>query len=1012
MLPGTDSHFAQTVVAALAGLTQSSRLLRLHTPLGAEVLLAEALHGDEGIDSDFRLHVSALSTDASLRLKALLGQPVLLELLAGPGQDMRPFHGHVSAAELCGANGGLARYRLTIEPWTVFLKLGRDSRVFQATSVPDILDIVFGSADGKGMLVPAWRIDADRALYPVRSLVTQYQESDWAFVQRLMRAEGLFTFFEHAGNPGSPTLGSHTLVIADSNDAFRPNRQPTVRFTQSGAVMAADGIDRWRTETRLLANAIDLRSWDYRRRAMQSAGATAAADIELRSSDAPGTYAFATQEHGDRIAERQLQALEAQKEVHIGAGTVRSLAPGTTFTLREHSKFDGNDSFLVVRVRHLAHNNLQADMASQLTQRLGDDPVAALTEQELARSLHASGKRIGERPVYRNRIEAIRADLPYRASHTDDQGRLLHPRPTVQGQQTAIVVGPAGAAIHTDRDHRIKVQFHWQRGASSHSRLDHPSPEGHAGAPSNDQAGTWVRVATPLAPVAGANWGSSALPRVGQEVLVDFIDGDIDRPIVIGTVYNGTGEPDAQGNRLAQGSGAASGNATAWFPGAAGGHAHAAVLSGLKSQAMQASARGTGAYSQLVFDDTAKQPRVALQRHATAHQGTAELNLGQLRHQTDNQRLAPAGFGAELKAETSLALRAGRGMLLATDSAGASSPALDSGPAAALVEQGQQLLKSLVDTAHKHNAKLPEEKGPEDLPAIAALADAAEMLRTTDSGAAGEQGCAGTAVAYGEPQVQLSSPAGIAALTPASAVISAGGSTSLAAGQDINFAAQGGIFHAVKAGISVFTYGKADAAGKPNQETGIHLHAANGKVSSQSQSGPTRVTAAKTVTVTSDANVIVAARKHVMLTAGGASLKIEGGDITIQGPGTMAFKASMKELAGAKSASPELPALPHPDNVTNDIELNFQYDDLDGVPNAPFIVTFASGAVRKGTLDQNGHALLTNVPPGAYTVEYGEDPRDWEPPLEPEPEHKKADVMEQARREIEQARKTYERRQT
>ena len=155
----------------------------------------------------------------------------------------------------------------------------------------------------------------------------------------------------------------------------------------------------------------------------------------------------------------------------------------------------------------------------------------------------------------------------------------------------------------------------------------------------------------------------------------------------------------------------------------------------------------------------------------------------------------------------------------------------------------------------------------------------------------------------------------------------------------------------------------------------------------------------------------VAAREHVLLTAQGAYLKLEGGNIQLHGPGKIEFKASMKELAGPESASPELPALPHPDRIDSDIELNFQYDDLDGIPNAPYIVTFADGTVRKGTLDDKGHAVLKNVPPGEYLVEFGEDPRDWAPPPEPEPDYKKPDVREQARLEIERARAAYLRAQ-
>jgi type VI secretion system VgrG family protein len=475
MLTSSLPLSAGSIQALVSRFTQSSRVLRLHTPLGEDVLLAESLHGEEGIDTGYRLSVSALATDAALPLKSLLGQPVLLELLAGPFRGTRPFHGHVTAAEMTGADGGLARYTLTIEPWTAFLALGRDSRVFQDKTILDIIDAVFSAYDGKGRLTPAWRLHVDQALYPVRSLTTQYQESDLAFVRRLLNEEGLFGFFEHTGDPASATLGTHTLVIADSNDAFRPNEQTTVRFTQPGAVMRDDSIDRWRTETRLITNAIELRSWDYRSRSVRAVAAAAPETVELRSSDVPGAYAYTTRAHGERIAERQLQSLEAGKIVHVGAGTARTFTPGTTFALDGHDAYGGADNrFLLVRVRHLAHNNLDADTASTLARHLGDDPIAALNEEVLAASLHASGPGIAERPVYRNSFEAIPAATRYRTSQVDGHGRLLHPKPTVQGQQTAIVVGPPGAPIHTDRDHRIKVQFHWQRGTASHSRLELP----------------------------------------------------------------------------------------------------------------------------------------------------------------------------------------------------------------------------------------------------------------------------------------------------------------------------------------------------------------------------------------------------------------------------------------------------------------------------------------------------------------------------------------------------------
>ncbi|MET0982368.1 MAG: type VI secretion system tip protein TssI/VgrG, partial [Telluria sp.] len=870
------------LLGAFSRFTQNTRLIRLTTPLG-EDLLAECVRGEEAISGGYTFRIDALCLDAHLPLKFLVGQPALLELLTTTSSDqLRPFHGYITAAEMTGANGGFARYVLTLEPWSTFLSLGRDSRVFQDMTVLDILDAVFRRYAGQGRLTPHWRFElADPSVYPRRSLTTQYQESDLAFVRRLMFEEGLFYFFEHSGNADSPSLGGHTMVIADHNGAFQPNAQAAVEFTRPGAVMRADSIDRWRTEYRVRTNAVEAGSWDYRtvrQRQVATAGVNGDAP-QLTSRDTPGVYAWQGREQGERIATNQIEALETSSQVHVAAGTVRSFAPGTTFTLHGHARFDEADrddgrTFAIVRAVHLMHNNLTADLLGAVTRLLGQGSVAQAAADEPG--INPARKAGEERPLYRNRVDAILSSVPYRGSGTDEHGRILRPRPTVRGQQTAIVVGPAGAAIHTDRDHRIKVQFHWQRGAASHSRLSHPFPDGHTGAPGNDAAGTWVRVATPL---AGANWGSNMLPRVGQEVLVDFLEGDIDRPVVIGSLYNGRGQPDAQHNQVAYGASAATGNAPPWFPGESTGHAHPAVLSGIKTQAMRDSQSGGGAYSQLVFDDSAGQSRIALQRHAKPHDGAAELNLGHLRHQSDNARLDPAGFGAELKTADSAAVRAGLGLLLSSDArSGASGTQLDSREAVSQIEESGQLQVDLATQAQKHNARLKDELAPAELVAVRQMGHSVEVVESTDSG---------KVAAYSEPHLQLSSPAGIVVGTPADAVLSAGVTSSIVAGHDINFAAQGNAFTAVVGGISLFTYGKAANKSKPNQEVGIRLHAASGKVNSQSQSGATSLVADKAVTVASVTKsvAISAPKKRVLLTAQGASIKLEGGNIEVHAPG-------------------------------------------------------------------------------------------------------------------------------
>lgn len=957
------------MVELFSRFTQDTRLLSIRTPLGPDALLVECLRGEEGLSRGFTLQVALLSTDADLPLRSLIGQPALLELLtANDNIGRRPFHGCITAAECVGANGGFARYTATIEPWCAFLKFGRDSRMFQDKTVLDILDAVFARWQGLAKLVPMWRYAiADRSIYPVRSLTCQYQESDLAFVERLMHEEGLFYYFEHSPAGDDGDQGCHTLVIADHNGAFQPNTQAEIRFTQPGAVMREDSMDRWRITTRSVVQTASMTSWDYRSVNGRPVSASTGTDLPGPvHRDTPGTYAYQTRTQGQRIADKQLQARQVTKEAHIGAGTVRTLAAGTTFILRGQAHLDQAHSddmrtFLAVRVLHLAHNNLSAELRSAVAQALGDIPASTFGN-ERRDGLDAPVQATGERPLYRNRVDAIRSQVPYRSSNDDGHGVLLHPRPTITGQQTAIVVGPPGAVIHTDRDHRIKVQFHWQRNAKqgdqSHSRLDHPAPSGDSGAPADDRSGTWVRVATPL---AGANWGAVAVPRVGSEVLVDFLDGNIDRPVVIGSLYNGTGETDAQHNRSAHGPGAITGNAPAWFPGESDAHAHPAVLSGIKTQGMSTSQSGSGAHNQLVFDDTTAQSRIALQSRAGVQANAAELNLGHLLHQVDNQRLHPLGFGAELLATESAALRAGKGMLLSTDKRnGAGGGQLDSREALEQVEQSTALQSAMARTAQQHNAVLPgaqDEAESATLPALAAMERISDVLNNTDDGGATSTGNSGqgVAAAYSEPHLQLSSPAGIVATTPANAIFAAGRTISVTAGQDLSFVAAANSSHAIKAGIGLFTYGKASVKDKPNQELGIKLHAASGKFSSQSQSSETRLTADKTITVASvNKNVMVAANKHLLLTAQGACLKLEGGNILLHAPGKVDFKASKKELAGPADGSVNKPSLPKTKEIYNEAFVVLDEETKQPLAHVRYRLESASGVMVEGVTDAQG----------------------------------------------------------
>ncbi|MBT0960118.1 type VI secretion system Vgr family protein, partial [Denitromonas iodatirespirans] len=207
-----------------AGWAQHQRLMCLTTSAGEDVLLAETATITEAIGpltehSGMRIVLDALSENAHLPLGSLLGQAVRLDLQTGLSRiERRPFHGHITAISHLGANGGFARYRLIVEPWLAFLGHNRDSFIFQQRSVIEIIDAVFERWVGQGALAPAWRWDlADPARYPKRGTTTQYQESDLAFVRRLLAEEGLFCWFEHAADDSEGTttsFGRHTLVLA------------------------------------------------------------------------------------------------------------------------------------------------------------------------------------------------------------------------------------------------------------------------------------------------------------------------------------------------------------------------------------------------------------------------------------------------------------------------------------------------------------------------------------------------------------------------------------------------------------------------------------------------------------------------------------------------------------------------------------------------------------------------------------------------------------------------------
>ncbi|MGQ4582773.1 type VI secretion system tip protein TssI/VgrG [Lysobacter sp. F60174L2] len=902
------------LAAIAAGPRDSDRFLRLHSPFGPGVLVAETFQGAESLDhGGFRFDLTALSTNAHLDLAELLGQPVLLELQAAETlSERRPFHGHVTAAERVGSNGGLARYRLVIEPWLGFLGQRLDQYVFQDLTTPEIVESVFADYADAGRLVPAWRWDLkDTAVYRKRSLCTQFEETDLAFVERLLAEEGIHYHFEHEGDPSSGSFGKHTLVLADHNDAFAD--LGPVRFHRSDATERSDSIQQWSRKVAWQPQSLRRSSWDYRRldtRAVEAGGSDGA--IGVTDEDILEPYAYPDRATGERLVQRRDEALKVTGLTISGQGSWRRLRAGARIELVQHPQ---GGRFVCLRSHHRARNNLGADILAHVEQVLGratlpalplpaainpyTDGDAASDDAAMPCTNAASDAALASGPVggyfYDNAFFGIPEERTYRPRYANGFGEALRPKPVVRGTQSAIVVTDGGP-IQTDRDHRIKVQFPWQRGGNASSHQSHPA--GDDNAPADAGSWTWVRVS---AAWAGDNWGSVLLPRRGQEVLVAFLEGDIDRPVVVGSVYNGAGQADAPHNQVAGGAVHATGNAPAWFDG----NDHNAVFTGFKSQELAASQTGSGGYQQLRLDDTPGQGRA--QASTTQHATT--LTLGHLKGGRDNVRGGERGFGIELSTQASGAIRAGAGLLLSTEPG---RQQLDAGGGQAQLAQGQQLIASLNGAAKAQGADLPGEADTLQVDAsLATLGGHLAATHTASASGAGIGGGDGQAPAWTAPALLATSPDGIAAVTPADNVWVSGEQTGLTAGSDLQWLSQGATVIAAQNGIALYTHGSDSPAGKPNTDTGIALHAVQGTVSARAPSATAQVAAQVSVTIASTAAdvQIAAPNKHLLAAAAGSYIKLEGGDIELGAPGTIEFLAAKKEWASGQGASGPAPKL-------------------------------------------------------------------------------------------------------
>lgn len=461
--------------------TPTERLdLELVSLLGERVRL-ESVVVEAGLSRCFELRLQLLSEVPDIPLEELLGQPVLVRV-ERPEGGSREFHGYVESFAFLGEGEKWLRYEARVVPWLWFLTQSTDCRIFQNESVPEIVKAVFRDLGFH---------DFEERLNDVcsqREYCVQYRESDYDFVTRLLHEEGIFFYFRHESD-------KHVLVLAD-NSVTQPGPAGLDYVMFRGAEDSTsfrESAWEWVPRQRIRPGVVSLNDYDELR-PRSSLRARVSSDrgrvgSEYELYDYPGRYRDL--EVGERRARSKIEAIRAGYEVFEGLTDVLAVQEGLSMRLAFHPRADLNRDYLVTSVKIRARDT-RYDLEAE-----GTSPG-------------------GDRPAYLCEVSAIDLTTVFRPP----SGPAA---PLVHGPQTATVVGPAGEEVFTDSHGRVKVQFHWDR-------------EGGF----DENSSCWIRVAQTW---AGRNWGAAFLPRVGDEVVVEFIEGDPDRPLIVGSVYNGANTP-------------------------------------------------------------------------------------------------------------------------------------------------------------------------------------------------------------------------------------------------------------------------------------------------------------------------------------------------------------------------------------------------------------------------------------------------------------------------------------
>ncbi|NTV95631.1 MAG: type VI secretion system tip protein VgrG [Thiobacillus sp.] len=462
-------------------MSMLSRMLEIDTPLGPDVFIVQRLSGSEGLGRLSEYQVSLVSKRKNISAKDILGQRVTVRMDCGDGQ--RFFNGFVIRFSMFGEVATTAykdgvgyAYQMTMRPWLWYLTRTSTCQIFQNKDIPAVIKDVLGRSVFAQFSSFESRLNGS---YQPWEYCVQYRETDFNFISRLMEQEGIYYWFEHAQD-------KHVMVLADDMGTHEAHPGlEAIEFNSTPAEMSLSTpyVTAWDTVLEIQPGNYAIDDYDFKKPKAELAKAkkiTRPHDhAEFEIYDYPGEYAAPSE--GEHYAHVRIEELQCQYEVSRAACNAQQIEAGRLITLTKHPVDSLNQEYLITAT------SFQASDSS---------PSSGTGEQDFSCDFTVMPK--GKEAAFR----ALRQT----------------PKPIVQGPQTAVVVGPSGEEIYTDEYGRVKVQFHWDRYGQN-----------------DENSSCWIRVSQPW---AGKNWGAVALPRIGQEVIVSFLEGDPDWPIITGRVYN------------------------------------------------------------------------------------------------------------------------------------------------------------------------------------------------------------------------------------------------------------------------------------------------------------------------------------------------------------------------------------------------------------------------------------------------------------------------------------------